>query len=655
MHISDLVPSGCIELSASPADKQQALAMAVAMLEAGGVLSDAQRFARDVAAREERHTTGLGCAIALPHARSAGVIRPALAVLGMPDGLDFQAVDGQPVHLLFMIAAPEGASQQHLEVLAGLSALLADAELREHLMHCTTPASFVAALTQAEARQHAGTAETGHAPEQDHDERATDSRQDPGGTPASLTERGAAAAAQAKSTRYGCDVVAVTACPAGLSHTYLAAAALERAADELGITIKVEACGAAGTRNALTAADIARARAVIVAADREVDMERFAGKPLLRVGVAEGVHRPGRLLQRALHGEVPIYVPHQDRAQPPLPRRIYLHLMSGLTYILPLVLVAGLLAAFADLAPVRSAELGGLLSVISASVSSLILPILSAFIAFSIAGRTALTAGLSGGVMASVAASGVWGAVINGFIGGYLVQAMTALSQRVLRGHNALLALLLYPLFGAVFTALAAEFITAAPLAAFDGLIVRCLTEAALWELGCAGAVAGAMMAADMGGPCNKLAYALGVFLLADSFPNGMHASSVMAAVMIGGMVPPLVMSCAALAARRLFSAAERGLALRTALGGMLFITEQTLPYLQTRPYQMRAACMIGSAVGGACSMLAGVRVCAPHGGMLIAPLSNEPLGFMLALASGVVAGGLCAVLLRLHPSAAEA
>lgn len=644
MHISDLLPTGCIELSARPADKQQALAMAVALLAGSGALSDAQRFARDVAAREERHTTGLGCAIALPHARSAGVIRPALAVLGLPDGLDFQAVDGQPVRLLFMIAAPEGASQQHLEVLAGLSALLADAGVREQLMRCTTPASFVDALTRAEARQQAGEAETASAPEQGH-------------APAAAAQPGPGAEAPAASGQGGCDVVAVTACPAGLSHTYLAAAALERAAGELGISIKVEACGAAGTRNALTAADIARARAVIVAADREVDMERFAGKPLLRVGVAEGVHRPGRLLQRALHGEVPIYVPHQDRAQPPLPRRIYLHLMSGLTYILPLVLVAGLLAAFADLAPVRTAELGGLLSVISASVSSLILPILSAFIAFSIAGRTALTAGLSGGVMASVAASGVWGAVINGFIGGYLVQAMTVLSQRVLRGHNALLALLLYPLFGALLTALAAEFITAAPLAALDGLIVRCLTEAALWELGCAGAVAGAMMAADMGGPCNKLAYALGVFLLADSFPNGMHASSVMAAVMIGGMVPPLVMSCAALAARRLFSEAERGLALRTALGGMLFITEQALPYLQTRPHQMRAACMIGSAVGGACSMLSGVRVCAPHGGVLIAPLSNAPLGFLLALASGVAAGGLCAVLLRLrlHHSAAEA
>lgn len=645
MHISDLLPSGCIELSARPADKQQALAMAVDLLAGSGALSDARRFARDVAAREERHTTGLGCAIALPHARSAGVIRPALAVLGLPDGLDFQAVDGQPVRLLFMIAAPEGASQQHLEVLAGLSVLLADAEVREQLLRCTTPASFVEALTRAEARQQAGGTQTPPAPEQGQ-ERAAATQPEP--------EPGAQG--QAEPGRGGCDVVAVTACPAGLSHTYLAAAALERAAEELGISIKVEACGAAGTRNALTAADIARARAVIVAADREVDMERFAGKPLLRVGVAEGVHRPGRLLQRALHGEVPIYVPHQDRAQPPLPRRIYLHLMSGLTYILPLVLVAGLLAAFADLAPVRSAELGGLLSVISASVSSLILPILSAFIAFSIAGRTALTAGLSGGVMASVAASGVWGAVINGFIGGYLVQAMTVLSQRVLRGHNALLALLLYPLFGALLTALAAEFITATPLAALDGLIVRCLTEAALWELGCAGAVAGAMMAADMGGPCNKLAYALGVFLLADSFPNGMHASSVMAAVMVGGMVPPLVMSCAALAVRRLFSEAERSLALRTALGGMLFITEQALPYLQTRPHQMRAACMIGSAVGGACSMLSGVRVCAPHGGVLIAPLSNAPLGFLLALASGVAAGGLCAVLLRLrlHHSAAE-
>lgn len=627
MHITDLLPAGSIDLAARPADKQQALAMAVALLENSGALSDAQCFARDVAAREEQHTTGLGCGIALPHARSRGVVRPALAVLGLPGGLDFQAVDDQPVRLMFMIAVPDGASERHLELLAGLSALLADAGLRERLMLCTTPAALVEQLAQAEGAH------------------ASASAQD-----------GSDADAGPDRAESGYDVVAVTACPAGLSHTYLAAAALESAALKLGIAIKVEACGAAGTRNALTGEDIARARAVIVAADREVDMERFAGKPLLQAAVAEGVHRPERLLQRAMLGEAPIYVPHQARPQTSLPRHLYLHLMSGLTYIIPLVLVAGLLAAFADLPLVRSAELGGLLSVISDSVSSLILPILGAFIAFSIAGRTALTAGLSGGVMASVAASGVWGAVVNGFIGGCLVQVMTMLAQRVLRGHDALMALLLYPLLGALLTALAAEFITAAPLAAFDALIVRCLTEASLWELGCAGAVAGAMMAADMGGPCNKLAYALGVFLLADSFPNGMHASPFMAAVMIGGMVPPLVMSCTALAARRLFSAAERGLALRTALGGMLFITEQALPYLQTRPHQMRAACMIGSAVGGACSMLAGVRVCAPHGGVLIAPLSNAPLSFLMALACGVAAGGLCTVLLRLYRgTAAEA
>lgn len=614
MQISDLLRPECIDLDAHPDNKNDAINYAIELISRCGCLTDVEQYRKDVFAREQQFSTGLGNEIGIPHAKSAGVSKTALAVVRVRGGVDFESVDGQKVKLIFMIAAPENAPDDHLEVLSRLSTLLISEHFKEDLLRDHDTNEFISLFDKAEKNEYT--------PPQ----------------PAPVEDEGA-----------DYDIVAVTACPAGLSHTYMAAEALERKARELHIRIKVEADGAAGNRNQLMPEDIANAKVVIVAADRAVEMDRFIGKKLIRVGVADGVRNPEGILQQAMEADCPVYDPSEVQARANIVMKLYRHLMSGLTYILPLVTVAGILASVAHLEAVSASEWGDLLGATSANVSSLILPVLSAFIAFSIAGRTGLVAGFSGGVMASVSASGVCGAVANGFIGGYIAFLVVTVVQRFLKGHDAIMALLLYPVLGAFLTALVAEFATNVPLAALDQFIMKSIAEASMLQLIITGAVVGSMMAADMGGPCNKIAYALGVFLLADSFPNEMYSSTVMAAVMIGGMVPPIAMALAVLISKSRFSLEERKLAVKSAVGGFLFITETVLPFLKDHPYKMRAACIIGSAVAGACALMFKVRVCAPHGGILIAPLASEALYFLLSLLLGVVTGSICVIAMRFN------
>lgn len=616
MRICDILQPQCVELCSKATSKPEVINRLVELVALTGCLNDRDGFCRAVFDREEKGSTGLGEGVAIPHARSAGVTRPGLAAMVVPDGVDFASLDGKKSCLFFLIASPEQASDIHMNVLARLSTLLVDENFRNSLISCTDVRTFLALIDRAEKHKK-------------------------------LHEIAAMAKAPEKDTAAApATLVAVTACPAGLSHTYMAAEALEQKARELGVTIKVEADGAAGDRNPLLPRDIAEAKAVIVAADRVVQMDRFIGKPLVRTGVMDGIKHPDVLIRQALSPECPVYRPGDVNEKSSLKLRLYRHLMSGLAYIMPIAATAGIVAAISRLEFVRGTDLGTLTDFIGFSIGALLLPILSAFIAFSIGGRTALVAGITGGVIADMAEAGVLGAVVNGFIGGGLAYAISRFGSRFLRGHDAMLAMLVYPLFGALGVTLLAQ-VTSPPCAFIDGGIDQFFENAAPLTLAMVGAVFGGMMSADMGGPLNKLAYACGVLLLADCLPEFGPGYQVMAAVMAGGMVPPVAAGVAALLFRTLFSSQEQQLALIAIGKGACFITEGVLPYLHVAPLRMKAACIAGSAAAGALSMCFNCGVCAPHGGIFIIPFADHAWHYLGALAGGTLIGVACFVGLR--------
>lgn len=628
MRIRDLLERQSVCINASPVSKEDAVSRLVDAMASTGCINDIDRFREDVFERERKSSTGLGEGIAIPHAKSPGVDRPGLAAMVVPNGVDFDSIDGEPVHLIFMIASPNQASDAHLDVLARLSTLLIDEHFRSSLLSAHSVDEFLEAIDSAES-------------EEDEKEASEQARQEE--------------EADSPEQKKGYDIVAVTACPAGLSHTYMAAEALEQKAREMGLTIKVEADGAAGNRNSLMPEDIASARAVIVAADRAVDIDRFAGKPMVRTGVVDGVHRPGELIKKALSPDCPVYrIGGMSTESTNLPMKLYRHLMSGLTYILPLAATAGILSAVARLEFVKTSSLGLFLDSIGYSIGSLLFPVLSAFIAFSMAGRMALVAGFTGGVMADMASAGVIGALLNGFVGGGVAFVVARIAQRFLKGHDAMFALLVYPLAGAVLTTLIAQFITNLPAALIDNVINDFISDTSTITLVAIGAVLAGMMSADMGGPFNKLAYASGVLLLADCLPENGPGSMVMASVMLGGMVPPMAAGVAArFIAPGHFAAREREAALSAIFKGLLFITEAVLPFLTLK--RLRLACVTGSAVAGGMSMFFHCGICAPHGGIFLFPLATEPLFYIVSLLGGVLSGALMFAMLSPNQAAVQA
>lgn len=624
MRIRDLLDKQSVCLNAAPVSKEAAIATLADFMAKSGCISDVDSYREAVFDRERKSSTGLGEGIAIPHAKSDAVLRPGLASMVVPNGVDFDSIDGEPVHLLFMIASPLQASDSHLDVLARLSTLLINEDFRKSLLAAKTVDEYLDAIDRAEAAEDEKEAQEAAEAEQ--------AKQESADQPAA---------------KKGYDIVAVTACPAGLSHTYMAAEALEHKAKEMGISIKVEADGAAGNRNSLLPEDIASAKAVIVAADRAIDIDRFVGKRMVRTGVVDGVHRPEELIKKALDPNCPVYKIGSMAAESSnLPMKLYRHLMSGLTYILPLAATAGILSAVARLEFVQSSSLGLFLDTIGYSIGTLLFPVLSAFIAFSMAGRMALVAGFTGGVMADMASAGVIGALLNGFVGGGVSFVVARVAQKYLKGHDAMFALLVYPLAGAVLTTLIAQFVTNLPAALLDNLITGFINNANTLTLVIVGMVLAGMMSADMGGPFNKISYATGVLLLADCLPENGPGSMVMAAVMLGGMVPPMAAGLASkLIAPHRFSQKERNLGWQAMLKGVLFITEGVIPYLVVP--RMRAACVIGSATAGGISMLFRCGVAAPHGGVFLMPIAINPLHYVGAFVVGSFVGALCFTALR--------
>lgn len=624
MRIRDLLDQQSVCLNAAPVSKEAAIATLADFMAKSGCISDVDSYREAVFERERKSSTGLGEGIAIPHAKSDAVLRPGLASMVVPNGVDFDSIDGEPVHLLFMIASPLQASDSHLDVLARLSTLLINEDFRKSLLAAKTVDEYLDAIDRAEAAEDEKEAQEAAEAEQ--------AKQESADQPAE---------------KKGYDIVAVTACPAGLSHTYMAAEALEHKAKEMGISIKVEADGAAGNRNSLLPEDIASAKAVIVAADRAIDIDRFVGKRMVRTGVVDGVHRPEELIKKALDPNCPVYKIGSMAAESSnLPMKLYRHLMSGLTYILPLAATAGILSAVARLEFVQTSSLGLFLDTIGYSIGTLLFPVLSAFIAFSMAGRMALVAGFTGGVMADMASAGVIGALLNGFVGGGVSFVVARVAQKYLKGHDAMFALLVYPLAGAVLTTLIAQFVTNLPAALLDNLITGFINNANTLTLVLVGMVLAGMMSADMGGPFNKISYATGVLLLADCLPENGPGSMVMAAVMLGGMVPPMAAGLASkLIAPHRFSQKERNLGWQAMLKGVLFITEGVIPYLVVP--RMRAACVIGSATAGGISMLFRCGVAAPHGGVFLMPIAINPLHYVASFVVGSLVGALCFTALR--------
>ncbi|MCR5085461.1 MAG: fructose-specific PTS transporter subunit EIIC [Succinivibrionaceae bacterium] len=604
MRILDLLPASAVRMGAEPADRREAIAMAVDLLRGREGIVDPDQLLQDVLAREGQGGTGMGEGIAIPHAKSAGVRAPALCALSCTRGVDFGAPDGQPCRLIFLIAAPAHDPSIHLGVLSRLAALLADPTLRGRLCAAADAGELRGAIAEAERE-----------------------REEPVPSP------------------QGLDLVAVTACPAGLSHTYMAAEALEREARAQGLSIKVEADGAAGPRNPLSREDIAKARAVIVAADRAVEMDRFLGKPLVLASATEGARDPGALIRRALGPQAEPYDPLKVSHGASLWQRLFRHLMSGISLTMPLVATAGILSSLELLIP--GTDLMPFLVNVSWNLGAMIFPVLSAVIACSIAGRRALVAGLVGGLMAAMGHAGVLGALILGFAGGAVAQGMAWAGARA-RGHDAMFALLISPLAGGMIIALLAELAVNPPCAELNDLIDHGLGEAPPWLLGLLGAILGGMMAADMGGPLNKLSYSVGVLMLANTVPAAGPGLQLMAAVMAGGMIPPLALGLAALCTgRHCFTPGERQQAWAAVLKGLLFVTEGALPLMVLRPLRSRLSCVLGAAVGGGLSMLLSCGCCAPHGGILVIPLCDNPLPYALSIALGTLCAALLLVLLR--------
>lgn len=629
MHICDLLDPRAIRLFVNVKTKEQAINYLVDLMSNTDCLSDPERFRAAVFDRESKVSTGLGEGVAIPHAKSAGVEKPGLAAMVVPDGVDFDSLDGKPTNLFFLIASPHQASDAHLDVLARLSTLLVSDEFRKNLAECKSVDEFLHIINKAEQNELKKESERNKSKKQQQTESDSDS----------------------KNTDSSYDIVAVTACPAGLSHTYMAAEALENKAKELGLSIKIETDGAAGNRNRLLPEDIAKAKAVIVAADRIVEMDRFIGKPLIRVGVVDGIRKPQELIEKALDPKCPLYQTGVLNNSTSIFMRLYRHLMSGMTYIMPIAATAGILSALARLDIVQGTQLGFFLDRIGYSIGTLLFPILSAFIAFSIRGRTALVAGFTGGVMADLGSSGVIGAVVNGFIGGAVALAATTFCTRFFKGHDAIVALILYPLIGALGTSCIALFFTNIPSQILNEYVQSFISEASTPVLVLVGALLAGMMSADMGGPLNKTAYAIGVLSLADCLPESGPGTLLMAAIMAGGMVPPLAAGLSSILVPQVYSENERRNSV-TALGkGLVFITEGVIPYLAYNPVRMRVACIISSAVAGGISMYFRCANFAPHGGIFVIPLAENLSGYLIALTVGIVTGAFLFAIIRLSPA----
>ena len=655
MKITDLLKPQSILLNASPTNKADAIYTLGDLMDKGGNLSDKAEYLEAVFAREESGSTGLGDGIATPHAKSAGVKEAGLAAMVVPNGVDFEALDGQQSRLFFMIAAPEGAADTHVEVLSKLATMVIDPDFKNALIQAATVDRFLELITAKEEGNFDPSVEGYIKTEDEKAPSITDAIE------AKATEAIEKVVPKVSVDNPHYEVLAVTGCPTGIAHTYMAAESLERKAKEMGISLKVEKNGASGIKDALTAEEIEHAKCIIVASDRQVEMARFDGKPMIQTKVANGINKAEELLREAMSGTAPVYHASQsdkDSAESAIDakdsfgRQIYKHLMNGVSHMLPFVIGGGILIALAFLFdtfdPANAKNFGSgtplsaFLMKIGGASFGFMLPVLAGYIAMSIADRPGLVAGFVGGLLANQGGSGFLGALIAGFAAGYLVLLVKKLVSGLPQALEGTKPVLFYPVLGVLFIGIAITFIINPPVSALNEWLMNSLQTMGTTSRVLLGLVFGAMMSVDMGGPVNKAAYVIGTGALA----TGEYG--IMAAVMAGGMVPPLAIALCTTFFPSRFTEAERKSGITNYIMGLSFITEGAIPFAAADPIRVLPSCIIGAGTAGALSMFFECTLRAPHGGIFVVPTIGNPLLYLASIAIGSVVA--CIILAIVKP-----
>jgi len=644
MKITDLLDEKSIKLKATANSKKQALDQIINLINQTGNIENVEKYKEIVFKREEQGTTGIGEGIAIPHGKSNIVKKASLAAMVIPAGVEFEALDNKKVNLMFLIAAPETKDNIHLEVLSRLSALLMDVNFREKLKSAKNAKEFLNYIDEAEKAKYS-------------EESVVDSvMADTAQTELKNTETG----------KY--EILCITSCPTGIAHTYMAAEALEKAGQETNHKIKVETQGQSGVKNKLTKQEIENAKAIIVAADTNVDLSRFNGKKVIKTRVADGIHKPKELIEKALSDDVPIYhsettTDFSQEEKVGIGRNIYKHLMSGVTHMLPFVVGGGILIAISflldnyEINPAgfgSNTPLAAFFNTIGNSAFSFMLTILAGYIALSIADRPGLVAGFVGGAVAlsgvtiqslqnpnvTTVSSGFLGALLAGFIAGYIIILLRKVFEIIPKSLEGIKTILLYPVFGVLLTGLAVMLINP-----FIGMINTGLNNF-LNNMGgvnkvILGVILGGMMSVDLGGPVNKAAYTFGTGMLAEGHYE------IMAAVMAGGMVAPLVIAILATIFPKKLDQKDRSSALLNYVLGLSFISEGAIPFASSDPLRVLPACIIGSAIAGGLSMLFGCTLMAPHGGIFVIGIVGNALMYLVSIAVGAVVGALILAALK--------
>lgn len=634
MTIRDLLAAESINLNGTPAGKTEALNQCIDLMAKSGKIADVETYRKGVFAREEEGTTGIGMGIAIPHCKSDAVTKAGLAAMVVKDGVDFESLDGTPAKIIFLIAAPNTEDNVHLQVLSKLSVMLMDEQFTNSLINAGSVDEFLNIIDSAE--------------------KAKDEK-----------EAAKAAKEPVEVKKDDVFIVAVTACPTGIAHTYMAAEAIEKKAKELGYQVKVETRGSAGAKNVLTDDEIAKATGVIVACDTNVPTDRFDGKKVIECQVSDEINKTEELVKRIAAGDAPVFKASGKKeashssigGKESIGHQIYKHLMNGVSHMLPFVVGGGILIAIAFLIDGFSVDLNSLpadqranfgtitqgaalFKGIGGTAFGFMLPILAGFIAMSIADRPGLAVGFVGGSIAANGTSGFLGALVAGFVAGYIVNLLKKIFSKLPESLDGVKPVLLYPLLGIFLIGVIMQFVVEPPIGALNTAINNGLNGLNGASAVVLGVLLGGMMAIDMGGPVNKAAYVFGTASIAAGNYN------IMAAVMIGGMVPPLAIALATIFFKNKFTAEERKAGPTNFIMGLSFITEGAIPFAASDPLHVLPACAVGSAVAGGLSMAFGCTLMAPHGGIFVVPTIGNPLMYLVALVIGAfIACGLLGLL----------
>ena len=633
MRITDLLDKRSISLDAAPADKKATLDMAVELMAKSGKLMDVEQYRAQVYAREEESTTGIGEGIAIPHGKCDAVKTPGLAAMVIKNGVDYDSLDGEPVTLLFLIAAPNTKDNVHLDVLSKLSVMLMDENFTTSLRNAKSVEEFLQIIDAA-----------------DESAKSIDDR---------LSDTGITTE-EKKSFK----LLAVTSCPTGIAHTYMAAEALEKAAKAADCQIKIETRGSAGAKNVLTAEEIAAADCIIVAADAKVPMDRFDGKKVISCQVSDGISKADRLVQQAISGEVEIFhgesgaVKTAVAGKESVAHKIYTQLMNGVSHMLPFVVGGGILIAIAFLIDGLNVDINalpadqrsnfGTITPIAAMFKNiggvafgLMLPVLAGFIGMAIGDRPALALGFVGGMLAANGKSGFLGALVAGFLAGYLIVGLRKICDKLPDAVEKLAPVLIYPVVGILIMGLAMNFVVEPIMGGINTGLNNFLSGMGDSSRVVLGLILGGMMAIDMGGPFNKAAYVFGTAAIAAGNYD------IMAAVMIGGMTPPCAIALATLLFKNKFTKEERDAGPTNFIMGLAFITEGAIPFAASDPLHVLPSCIIGSALAGALSMAFHCTLMAPHGGIFVFPVVGNALMYLVALVAGTIVSALMLGLLK--------